>query len=269
MGDRLKDKVALITGAGSIGPGWGNGKAASVLFAREGARVFAVDRNPDAVAETRAIIESEGGVCESHVADVLDTRQVDDMIAACLARFGRIDVLDNNVGGPLAGGPVELTDEQWDAQMNLNLRHVFTVTRRVLPIMERQGGGSIINIGSTSGVTHTGQYQIAYCTAKAAIVRFSRAVALQYAAKLIRCNTVIPGLMHTPMVEATLAGQQTGGDAAELIRRRNARIPMGFMGTGWDVAHAALFFASEESRYVTGAELVVDGALTLKAAGWA
>lgn len=264
MTGRLQDRVALVTGAGSVGPGWGNGKATATLFAREGAKIFAVDINKDAVEETRAIIEGEGGECQTFIADVTKSEEVDAMVAACMAAHGRIDILDNNVGTAVPGGPTDLTEEQWDGQIAVNLKHVFLACNRIIPIMEKQGGGAIINIGSTSGVTFTGQQQIAYQTAKAAIVRFGRSVALEFAAKGIRCNTVIPGQMHTPLVEAYLAGQQSAGDADTLIKRRTARIPMGFMGTGWDVAQAALFLVSDEARYVTGAEIVVDGGLTLK-----
>lgn len=264
MGERLKGRTAIVTGAGSIGPGWGNGKASATLYARAGARVFLVDRRAEAVEETRRIIEDEGGVCATHVCDVTRGAEVANMVAACVAAFGTVDILHNNVGAAKPGGPVTLSEDDWDDQMAVNLRHVFLACKHVIPVMEAAGGGAIVNIGSTSGVTFTGQQQIAYQVAKAAIVRLSRSVALEYAPKGIRCNTVIPGQMHTPMVEAYLAGQQTGGDAAGLIARRNSRIPMGFMGTGWDVAQACLFLVSDEARYVTGAEIVVDGGLTLK-----
>ena len=264
MGGRLNGKIAIVTGAGSVGPGWGNGKASATLYAREGAKVFLVDNRADAVEETRRIIAGEGGTCAAHVCDVTRSDQVAAMVAACVEAFGGLDILHNNVGAAKPGGPVTLSEEDWDAQMDVNLRHVFLAAKHAIPVMEKAGGGAIVNIGSTSGVTFTGQQQIAYQVAKAAIVRFSRSVALEYAPKGIRCNTVIPGQMHTPMVEAYLAGQQAGGNAEELIARRNARIPMGFMGTGWDVAHACLFLVSDEARYVTGAEIVVDGGLTLK-----
>ena len=264
MGERLKGKVALVTGAGSIGPGWGNGKASATLYAREGAQVFLVDNRAEAVEETRRIIEGEGGSCASHVCDVTKSAQVEAMIAACVERFGTLDILHNNVGVAVPGGPVDLSEADWDDQMAINLRHVFLATKHAIPVMEKAGGGAMVNIGSTSGITFTGQQQIGYQVAKAAIVRFSRSVALEYAPKGIRCNTVIPGQMHTPLVEGYLARQQSGGDAEALIARRNARIPMGFMGSGWDVAHACLFLVSDEARYVTGAEIVVDGGLTLK-----
>ena len=264
MGKRMEGKVVLVTGAGSIGSGWGNGKASAVLFAREGGKVFAVDRNLNSARVTQTIIENEGGRCLAYEADVTDPGSVDAMVNQCCQEFGQVDVLYNNVGAALAGGIMELDEAAWDDQMNVNLKHVFLVTRKVIAQMLRFKGGSIINIGSTSGVTFTGQQQIAYQTAKAAISRFSQSVALEFASRGIRCNTVIPGQMDTPMVHAYLAGQQTGGDVEALISKRNARIPMGFMGTAWDVANAVVFLASDEARYVTGAEIVVDGGMTLK-----
>ena len=264
MNGRMQDKVAIVTGAGSIGPGWGNGKASAVLMAREGARIFAVDQDIQALEETRRLIDDATGQCIAHAADVTDPGAVEELIKRCTECYGRVDVLYNNVGGAVAGGLEDLDEVDWDKQMAVNLKHVFLMTRSVIAVMQAQGSGAIINIGSTSGITFTGQQQIAYQTAKAAVVRFSRSVALEYAAAGIRCNTVIPGQMHTPMVESYLADQQTGGDIDALISKRNARIPMGFMGSAWDVAQAVLFLASEEARYVTGAEIIVDGGMTLK-----
>lgn len=264
MAGRVQDKVALVTGAGSIGPGWGNGKASAALMAREGAKVFAVDINPDAADETRRIIEDEGGTCVSHVADVTQADTVASMIDACMSAFGRLDILHNNVGGSAPGGAVEMTEEVWDRQMDHNLKHVYLVTRTVLPIMERQGKGAIVNMSSVAGMRYTGAHHIAYDATKAAIIRFSEAVAMQYAAKGIRCNTVIPGQMHTPLVEARLAHDRAGGDVERIIRERNERVPMGHMGDGWDVAYAVLYLASDEAKYVTGTSILVDGGLTLK-----
>ena len=264
MAGRVQDKVALVTGAGSIGPGWGNGKASAVLMAREGAKVFAVDLNPEAAEETRKIIEDEGGECEAHVADVTKADAVTAMVGACTVRFGRIDILHNNVGGSAPGGPVEMDEEVWDRQMNHNLKHVYLTCKQVLPIMEAQGNGAIVNMSSVAALSFTGAHHIAYDATKAAIIRFSQAVAMQYAAKGIRCNTVIPGQMHTPLVEARLAGDRAGGDAERLIQERNARCPMGHMGDGWDVAYAVLYLASDEAKYVTGTQILVDGGLTLK-----
>lgn len=264
MAGRVQDKIALVTGAGAVGPGWGNGKASAVLMAREGAKVFAVDLNPDAVAETCGIIEAEGGECHAHVADVTSTEAVTAMVNACTDRFGRIDILHNNVGGSAPGGPVEMPEEVWDRQMDHNLKHVYLTCKQVLPIMEAQGKGAIVNMSSVAALSFTGAHHIAYASTKAAIIRFSQAVAIQYAAKGVRCNTVIPGQMHTPLVEHRLADARAGGDVERLIRERNERCPMGHMGDAWDVAYAVLYLASDEAKYVTGTEILVDGGLTLK-----
>lgn len=264
MAGRVQDKVALVTGAGSVGPGYGNGKASAVLLAREGASVFAVDINDDAVMETKHLIEEEGGTCQAYVGDVSKSATVAEMIGACTGAFGRIDILHNNVGGSAPGGPVEMPEEVWDRQMDHNLKHVYLVCKAVLPIMEAQGKGAIVNMSSVAALSYTGAHHIAYDATKAAIIRFSQAVAMQYADKGIRCNTVIPGQMHTPLVEARLAGDRAGGDVERIIRERNERVPMGHMGDAWDVAYAVLYLASDEAKYVTGTQILVDGGLTLK-----
>jgi NAD(P)-dependent dehydrogenase (short-subunit alcohol dehydrogenase family) len=264
MTDRLAGKVAIITGAGSVGPGWGNGRAGAVLFARAGAQVFGVDKSVSAMTETAERIAAESGQFTMRECDVTDSAAVAGMVAECHRRFGRIDVLVNNVGGSAAGGPVEMAEEVWDAQINYNLKSVFLTCKHVLPIMEAQGGGVIVNTASTSGIRWTGSAQVAYAAAKAGVIQMSRVIAVQYAAKNIRVNTVVPGQMHTPMVETRLAGQRTGGDTGALLAQRLARIPMGFAGDGRDTANAALFLASDEARFITGTEIVVDGGMTVR-----
>ena len=264
MAERLKDKVALVTGAGAVGPGWGNGKATAVLFAREGASVFAVDINPAAADETRAIIEGEGGTCRVHAADVTDGAQVKGMVDACLEAFGRIDILHNNVGGSIPGGPVELTEDQWNDQLRYNLTSVFLTCKHTIPVMERQGGGAVVNVASLAAIRHTGHYHAAYEAAKAGLIHFTRTLGVQYAPKGIRCNTVIPGHVFTPLVETRLAGQYRGGSIEDLIAARSKGVPMGRMGDAWDVAYAALFLASDEAGYVTATEIVADGGVIAK-----
>jgi NAD(P)-dependent dehydrogenase (short-subunit alcohol dehydrogenase family) len=263
MPGRVAGKVALITGAGCIGPGWGNGRAAAVLFAREGAKVFAVDKDADAMTETVARVGNDGEIV-THVCDVLDDAQVGAMTDACRKRFGRIDILVNNVGGSAAGGVAEMSVETFDKQMDYNLKSVFLACRQVIPVMIEQSGGAIVNTSSSSGIRFTGSPQIGYASAKAAVIQFSRVTAVQYASQGIRVNTVVPGQMHTPMVEARLAKQRTGGDIESLLKSRVARIPLGFMGDGRDTAHAVLFLASDEARFVTGTEIVVDGGMTAR-----
>ena len=261
---RLQDKVAVVTGAGCVGPGWGNGRATAVRFAQEGARVFAVDKNPEAMQETVERAGKQAGAITTSQCDVTDNASVAAMVEACMAAFGRIDILVNNVGGSAVGGPVEMAEEVFDAQLDYNLKSVFLTCKHVLPIMERQKGGCIINLASTSGTRWTGSTQIGYATSKAAVIQFSRVTAVQYAAKGIRVNTVIPGQLHTPMVEARLAKQRSGGDVGKLLQSRVARIPLGFMGDGRDTANAALFLASDEARFVTGTEILVDGGMSVR-----
>ena len=260
MGSRLKGKVALVTGAGSVGPGWGNGRATAVRFAEEGARVFAVDVDKNKLRET----VDRARTIKTHVCDVTDSKAVAAMVRACLKAFRRIDILVNNVGGSAPGGPVEMSEEVWDAQVDLNLKSVFLGCKHVLPVMARQGGGAIVNLASTSGLRWSGTHHVAYAATKAGIIQFSRVVAMQYAAKGIRVNTVVPGQLHTPLVEARLAKQRAGGDVEALLKARLKRIPLGFAGDGRDTANAILFLASDEARFVTGAEIVVDGGMTIR-----
>ena len=263
MGDRLKEKVALVSGAGSSGPGWGDGKATAVLFAREGARVLAADINLDAALETKRIIEQEGGICEAVAGNVSLADNVAAMVDACIAAFGRIDVLHNNVGIVEVGGPVETTEDSWDRVNDVNLKSMFLTCRQVLPHMERQGKGAIVNIASVSGIRWLGVPYISYAATKAAVIQFTRVIALQYARSGIRANSILPGLMNTPMVHAPGVIAAYGGSAEEMVRRRDQQCPMGRMGDAWDVAYAALFLASDEAKYITGTELVVDGGLTV------
>ena len=205
MSGRLQGRIAIVTGAGSVGPGWGNGRATAVRFAEEGARIFAVDRNIDSTRETVDKVKAAGGEIVVHACDVTDSASVAAMVEACVQHFGRIDILMNNVGGSAPGGPVEMAEEVWDAQVDSNLKSVFLTCKHVLPVMEKQKSGSIINVASTSGIRFTGAFQVGYAATKAGVIQLSRVVAVQYAAKGIRVNTVIPGQLHTPMVEARLA----------------------------------------------------------------
>jgi NAD(P)-dependent dehydrogenase (short-subunit alcohol dehydrogenase family) len=261
---RLEGKIAIVTGAGCVGPGWGNGRATAFRFAQEGARVLAVDRDPARLEETLARVHEIGGAAEPFCCDVTETQGAAAMIDACVKAWGRVDVLVNNVGGSAPGGPVEMSEAVWDAQVDLNLKSVFLGCKHALPVMERQGAGAVVNIASTSGLRWTGAAQVAYAATKAGVIQFSRVVAVQYAGRGIRVNTVVPGQLHTPMVEARLARQRAGGDVDALLKQRQARIPLGFMGDGMDTANAALFLASDEARFVTGAELVVDGGMTIR-----
>jgi NAD(P)-dependent dehydrogenase (short-subunit alcohol dehydrogenase family) len=263
---RLKGKTAIVVGAGSIGPGWGNGKATAVTFAREGAQVFCVDRNGKAAEETAGIIVKEGGKAEAFAADAAKESDIQAMVAACLKAFGRIDVLDNNVGIAEVGSVVDVAEADWDRVFAINLKSAYLAMKHVIPVMEKQGGGSIINISSIASIRHLGISYITYAATKAAMNQMTRSTAVQYAPQNVRVNAVLPGLMKTPMVEhsAGLAASYAKGDVEAMWRARDAQVPMGYMGEAWDVANAVLFLASDESRYVTGIELVVDGGITLK-----
>lgn len=263
---RLKGKTAIVVGAGSIGPGWGNGKATAVTFAREGAQVFCVDRNGKAAEETAGIIVKEGGKAEAFAADAAKESDIQAMVAACLKSFGRIDILDNNVGIAEVGSVVDVPEAEWDRVFAINLKSAYLAMKHVIPVMKKQGGGSIINISSIASIRHLGVSYITYATTKAAMNQMTRSTAVQYAPQNVRVNAVLPGLMKTPMVEhsAGLAASYAKGDIEAMWRARDAQVPMGHMGEAWDVANAALFLASDESRYVTGIELVVDGGITLK-----
>jgi NAD(P)-dependent dehydrogenase (short-subunit alcohol dehydrogenase family) len=264
MNGRLQDKVAIVIGAGSVGPGWGNGRAMAFRFAQEGARVWAVDRDMSNLEETLARVREIGGTIEAHVCDATNSVEVETLVQACRAKWSRVDVLVNNVGGSAPGGPVEMSEEVFDAQVAHNLKSAFLGCKHALPVMEAQGAGAIVNIASTSGLRWTGATQVAYAATKAGVIQMTRSIAVQYAFRGIRANTVVPGQLHTPMVEARLAQQRAGGDVDALLRQRQARIPLGFMGDGMDTANAALFLASDEARFITGAELVVDGGMTVR-----
>jgi NAD(P)-dependent dehydrogenase (short-subunit alcohol dehydrogenase family) len=261
---RFEGKVAIVTGAGCVGPGWGNGRATAVRFAEEGAHVLAADRELARLSET---LERAGEARESIrivQCDVTDSKSIAAMVAEAMTAFGRIDVLVNNVGGSAPGGPVEMGEDVFDAQVDANLKSVFLTCKQVLPIMERQGAGAIINVSSTSGLRWTGSAQVAYAATKAGVIQLSRVVAVEYAKKGIRVNCVVPGLLHTPMVEARLARQRAGGDVEALLRQRQGRIPLEFMGDGRDTAAAILFLASDEARFITGTEIIVDGGMTAR-----
>ncbi|MGE0255591.1 MAG: SDR family NAD(P)-dependent oxidoreductase [Alphaproteobacteria bacterium] len=269
MADRLAGKIAIVTGAGSIGPGWGNGKAAAVLFAREGAKVLLVDRNRDAAEETAAIIRGEGGTCAVHAADVATAEGCEGMVAACVEAWGRLDVLHNNVGILAQGGAVEHTLADWERVTAVNLTSVFLGCKYAIPRMIANGGGSIINLSSIASNHHLGHAYVSYPTTKAAINQFTKVTAAQYGKHNIRVNAILPGFIRTPMVEMTVVdafkGKARLDDAerertiTEYLAKRNAQIPLGRWGEGWDVARAALFLASDDSAYISGVLLPVDG----------
>ncbi len=263
MANRLKDKVALVFGAGSVGEGWGNGKAAAVAYAREGARVACVDLNPQAATATAEIIRSEGNVAIALAANVINAREVQNAVDRTLSEFGRIDILHNNVGINEPGGAAEATEESWDRVMAVNVKGVFLACKAVLPVMERQGSGAIVNISSLAAIRYTGYPYASYYASKAAVNHFTTSIALEYAAKGIRANTIMPGIMDTPHIYQQISGYHA--DVEEMRAKRAALSPMKRQGDAWDVAWAAVFLASDEAKYITGIALCVDGGLHCRA----
>ncbi|MEM5446777.1 SDR family NAD(P)-dependent oxidoreductase [Paraburkholderia guartelaensis] len=270
MSGRLKDRIAIVAGAGAMGTGMSNGRAAALVYAREGAKVLAVDRDSAAAAETQRLIRAEGGTCEAFVGDLTDSSAAREMVEFSLSSLGRtIDILHNNIGILKAGGPVDLAEEDWDKILTVNLKSFFLAVKFVVPVMERQKRGVITNIGSIAGLRYSGLPFLAYATAKGAIPTFTRSIALQYGASGIRSNCIHPGIIDTPMLRMTAdAGYAKAFgnvDAATLQAKREATIPLGRFGTPFDVANAAAFLASDDANYITGIELVVDGGFIARA----
>lgn len=261
---KLDGRIALVFGAGCSGPGWGNGNAASVAYAEAGATVVAVDRDLGAAEATVALVAERGGAATALAADVLDAGSMERAVADALAAHGRIDILHNNVGHAGMGGPVELSEAEWDREIALNLKGVFLACKYALPAMLRQGHGAIVNISSLAAIRYTGYPYAAYYAAKAGVNQLTVGLALQYAAQGIRANAVLPGLMDTPLIHREIAGQYA--DDAAMVAARNAACPMGRMGTAWDVARASVFLASDDAAYITGVCLPVDGGLSCRAA---
>jgi NAD(P)-dependent dehydrogenase (short-subunit alcohol dehydrogenase family) len=260
----LTNQVVLITGIGCVGVGWGNGIAIATLFARQGAILFGCDLSLEAAESSRSQILAENPQTDITVmkGDATSSSSMKAFVDACMARHGRIDILVNNVGQSEPGDPASMTEELWDSQMDVNLKSVYLTTHLILPIMVAQSsGGAIVNISSVSGLRHIGKPQVAYSTAKAAILSFTRTTAVLYADKGIRMNCVVPGLINTPLVKL-LADKHAGGDYEGYCKVRDEQCPMGKMGSAWDVANSALFLASKEARYITGTEIIVDGGLT-------
>jgi NAD(P)-dependent dehydrogenase (short-subunit alcohol dehydrogenase family) len=258
---RLKDRVAIVVGAGqSPGEGIGNGRATAVTFAREGAKVLCVDHNLDSAQETVELIAASGGTAQAFKADVTVNAELAAMVAEAHSRWGSIDILHNNVGVSIAGGDAELlglTEEALDRCVAINLKSCIFAAKHVIPIMRQQQRGAIINISSMAAIT-TYPY-VAYKATKSAMIAFTEQLAYQNAAYGIRANVILPGLMNTPMAVDTRA-REFRKSRAEVEAERDAKVPLRHkMGTGWDVANAALFLASDEASFITGVTLPVDG----------
>jgi NAD(P)-dependent dehydrogenase (short-subunit alcohol dehydrogenase family) len=259
MSGRLAGKSVIVIGAGQTpGDTIGNGRATAILFAREGARVVAVDRNLASAVETVALIEAEGGTAVALEADATREPACRALVERVVALHGRIDVLHNNVGiGGGDAGPAHVDEAVWDRIMALNLKSVVHPSKHVLPVMRRQRAGAIVNVSSIAAVCATPI--VAYKASKAAVNAYTQSLAIGNAKYGIRANVVMPGLMDTPMAVEGIS-QALGVPKEELIRARDAQVPLGGkIGTAWDVAHAALFLASDEARFITGVALAVDG----------
>jgi NAD(P)-dependent dehydrogenase (short-subunit alcohol dehydrogenase family) len=260
MGKRLDGKVAIVTGAGTRGSGIGNGKASALLYGREGAKVVAADIDGALAEATRDAIVADGGDCIAVQADVSQAIDCRAVVDACIQHYGKLDVLHNNVGITASGGPVEYEEDAWDRMMAVNAKSMFLMAKYALPHMEARGAGSIINIGSINAIRAIPFPKAAYAASKGAVIALTREIAIQYAAKGIRCNAVLPGLIRAPIVEQNNVGLY-GGDLEGMWRKRDAMSPTGRQGDPSDIAYACLFLASDESRYVNGVVLPVDGGL--------
>ncbi|MBX9592462.1 MAG: SDR family oxidoreductase [Hyphomonadaceae bacterium] len=263
---RLAEKIAIVVGAGQgPGEGLGNGRATALLFAREGARVLALDIDLKSAQETAAIVAEDGGTCVAFEADVTREATLEAAVAEAVGRWGRIDILHNNVGLSLAGGdagPLEITEAAFDRISAINLRGTIMACKHALPVMRAQRAGAVINISSVAAWA-TNYPTVAYKATKAAMIAYTQQIATQNAAFGIRCNVILPGLIDTPMAVDTRA-RTWGKTRAEVAAARDARVPLRRkMGTAWDVAHAALFLASEEASFITGVALPVDGGSSL------
>ncbi len=257
---RLEGKVAIVTGAGSRGAGVGNGKAAAVLFAREGAKVLAVDRFQDRIDETLKMIKAEGGTASAFVADVTNLAECQAMVAAAVERYGRLDILHNNVGIDSATkSVVDMDLDEYDEVMRVNVKSIVMASRAAIPQMAKQGGGAITNISSIAAIRPRGMD--AYSTSKAAVIGLTQAMAISHAPQHIRVNVILPGPVYTPMVSSD-------GMSEKLREGRRMSTPLETEGTAWDIGYAALYLASDEAKWVTGVALPVDGGVSVTRKLW-
>ncbi|WP_371420980.1 SDR family NAD(P)-dependent oxidoreductase [Tardiphaga sp.] len=258
--DRLKGKVAIITGAGSRGDGIGNGRAAAVLLARHGARVALVDTDVDSAEETARLIAAEGGVTQIYDGDVSDRASCEAIVERTVEGFGRLDILVNNVGltGP-RGDAVEVDDLAWDSAMRVNVASMMLMAKYAIPEMMKSGGGSIINLTSIAGL-RGGHPSLLYPTSKSAVIGLTRAMAAHHGRSGIRVNCIAPGTVYTPMVASR-------GMSDEMRKARAADTLLGTEGTGWDIGYGVLFLASDEARWITGITLAIDGGASVGQTG--
>lgn len=262
----LKDRVAFVTGAGTFKKGFttpnqiGNGTACAITFAQAGALVVCTDRSLAAAQETADLINAQHGRAVAYQMDVTHSDQIARVVADVVATHQRIDVLHNNVGIEILGDLLQVSDEDWDRVMAINLRGAMAAARAVMPTMQQQKSGAIINVSSTASLKWSPMQFLSYSTSKAGLNHMTRVIARQYAADQVRCNCIVPGMIRTPHADALY---QSADEAAEGHKLRDARCPMGRQGSPWDIAKAALFLASDDAAYITGVQLVVDGGASL------
>jgi NAD(P)-dependent dehydrogenase (short-subunit alcohol dehydrogenase family) len=260
---RLAGKVALIVGAGCAAPGWGNGNAVAALFAREGAKVFCVDRSREAAEAIAALIVEQGGEARADVADATSLDDMKRVAAACASAYGRVDILHNNVGGSLPGGVADVEEEVWDNLIEVNLGTAFKACKAVLPHMVAQGGGSIVNISSLSAVSFIEPVSVAYAAAKAGMIQMSRLIAMQHVHDGVRSNSIVVGHVDTAEIRRRIVARFGEENLEDVLAVRASCTRNGRNATPWDIAQAALFLASDESGYITGTEIYVDGGISI------
>lgn len=256
----LGGRTAVVIGAGSTGTGWGIGQAIAVAYARSGAAVAIADLDRDALESTVAIIRREGGIAMPFQVDATDASGVEAMTDRTISECGRVDILHNNVGIGKAVDAAETTADDWRRIADANVVSLHIAAQAVVPHMKAQDGGVILTTSSIAGLRHIGFSHLPYGVTKAAANQFARLMAVEYAPFGIRSNAIVVGLVDTPRIHVNLTSAY--GDIESMIAKRNRQVPLGFMGDAWDVAHAAVFLASDQARYITGAELVIDGGLT-------
>ena len=257
----LDGKTAIVTGCGSEGEGWGNGRAIATLLARQGAKVIGTDLNYKAAKNTQDFILKENNKCEIHEVNMSNKKDVDSFFKKVTKQHEKINILVNNVGRSEPGDPEVMEYDVWREQFSTNLDTAFFAIKQIIPTMKKIGGGSIVNISSVAGMRYVGKPQVGYSASKAALMQMTKTTAIIHAENKIRLNCVVPGLMHTPLVER-LANKYAHGKYDEFVKTRNNQVPMKKMGSSFDVANAVLFLASDEAKYITGTEIVVDGGLT-------
>lgn len=261
---RLAGKVALVAGAGASAAGWSIGKASCVTLARRGAAVIALDCDLAAAEDAAREVEAAGGQALPVQADVSDPDAMRRAVDAALRHAGRIDILQANAGIGKVGGPEDTSLEDWDRIQQVNVTSLLIALKLVVPVMRGQGGGAVVAVSSVAGMRYIGYPHLAYSVSKAAVTHFARMAAQQYASDGIRVNTVVPGLIDTPRVSRNVARMFDANDLQAARTARDRQVPMGRMGTPWEVADAVAFLASNEASYITGTELLVDGGLTGK-----